>query len=141
MDHRPFSEDASSSLTLNDADRRRQVLEALVARAAEAERRERDARAAAAADRLAMPIWKRDEMARRQREDMLQRSRAEADSTDVDGCSFQPEINPRSKAMPTRKHVSGHRRLPMLLALDTLPLTSPAPLLASHSFSTSRLQR
>ena len=90
----------------SDADRRRRLLEALIARNAEAERRDREAKAKLAEERAALPIWKRDQQRIQMKTDALNRSRNDAEGQELEGCTFQPEINARSRNLPTRKHVS-----------------------------------
>jgi hypothetical protein len=95
-----------------DSERRRRVLEALIATQTHKERAKADKQRKEAADRQAHPIWKRDAEHRRLTEERRRAAAAEEAKRELGACTFAPAVNPRSKEI-----ASGRQKQVRLLVL------------------------
>lgn len=93
---------------MEDAERRRRVLDALIAQQEAKARAEAERERKRIADMHAHPIWARDEERRRKREAKLAYQREVIKSTSEQEleCTFRPAINPRSKELALKRSVA-----------------------------------
>lgn len=88
-----------------DKERRRRALEAMIAQQKSKEKSRVDQRRNVARQRAAAPIWKRYEAKERQREASVAAIKAQEAAAELDGCTFAPAINERSRDLSTRRVV------------------------------------
>lgn len=111
-----------------DKERRRRALEAMIAQQAGKEKQRTDQRRHVAQQRAAQPIWSRYQGKEKQREAEAAAIKAQERAAELDGCTFAPAINERSRDLSTSRRVvsiSSRRAVVPVRKNNPIPIADP----------------
>ena len=122
-----------------DKERRRRALEAMIAQQASKEKQRTDQRRNVAQQRAAQPIWSRYQGKEKQREAEAAAIKAQERAAELEGCTFAPAINERSRDLSTTRRVvsvSSKIAATPYATINPIPNTDPCfhtPTVAQHA--------